>query len=85
MDGTGWIRDASGAPEPLLSLSPLLPVKRDQGMGHLNALTRTLTPDNAIIRKFPQSNLTPSTPTSTLNYIPEQTLPSSTHTDDHDN
>ena len=33
MDGTGWVRDALGALEPLQSLSPLLLVKRDQGMG----------------------------------------------------
>ena len=30
----------------LLSLPPLLPVKRDQGTGHLNALAQTLTLDN---------------------------------------
>ena len=46
MDGTGWVRDASGASGHLLSLPPLLLVKRDQGTGHLNALAQTLTPDN---------------------------------------
>ena len=52
MDGKKWARDASGAFEHLLSLSPLLLVKRDQGMGHKNALTQTLIPDKAIIQQL---------------------------------
>ena len=58
MDGTRWVRDASGAFEHLLSLSPLLHVKRDQGMGHYNALTRALTLDNSIHSKLIQTSYT---------------------------